>query len=100
MVLLLVRGVLVGDNGTLASESVLNWSADLAITQWDGVSIVEPGRRPVAYSVGEIPPTPRPVGLPDRVRILNLGSRDLRGQVPVELAASLVWIRSSSILPT
>ena len=86
VVLLSVRGVLVGDDGTLASESVLNWSADLAITQWDGVSIVEPGRRPVAYSVGETPPTPRPVGLPDRVRILNLGSHDLRGQVPAGLA--------------
>ena len=86
VVLLSVRGVLVGDDGTLASESVLNWNADLAITQWDGVSIVEPGRRPVAYSVGETPPTPRPVGLPNRVRILNLGSWDLRGQVPVELA--------------
>ena len=86
VVLLSVRGVLVGDDGTLASESVLNWSADLPITQWDGISIVEPGRRPVAYSVGETPPTPRPIGLPDRVRTLNLGSYDLRGQVPAGLA--------------
>ena len=86
VVLLSVRGVLVGDDGTLAAESVLNWNADLPITQWDGVSTVEPGRRAVAYSVGETPPTPRPVGLPDRVRILKPGWQALSGQVPAELA--------------
>ena len=86
VVLLSVRGVLVGDDGTLAAESVLNWNADLPITQWDGVSTVEPGRRAVAYSVGETPPTPRPVGLPDRVRILEPGWQALSGQVPAELA--------------
>ena len=86
VVLLSVRGFLVGDDGTLAAESVLNWNADLPITQWDGVSIVEPGRRAVAYSVGETPPTPRPVGLPDRVRILKPGWQALSGQVPAELA--------------
>ena len=86
VVLLSVRGVLVGDDGTLAAESVLNWNADLPITQWDGVSTVEPGRRAVAYNVGETPPTPRPVGLPDRVRILEPGWQALSGQVPAELA--------------
>ena len=86
VVLLSVRGVLVGDDGTLAAETVLNWNADLPITQWDGVSTVEPGRRAVAYSVGETPPTPRPVGLPDRVRILEPGWQALSGQVPAELA--------------
>ena len=86
VVLLSVRGVLVGDDGTLVAESVLNWNADLPITQWDGVSTVEPGRRAVAYSVGETPPTPRPVGLPDRVRILEPGWQALSGQVPAELA--------------
>ncbi len=86
VVLLSVRGILVGDDGTLAAESVLNWNADLPITQWDGVSTVEPGRRAVAYSVGETPPTPRPVGLPDRVRILKPGWQALSGQVPAELA--------------
>ena len=86
VVLLSVRGILVGDDGTLAAESVLNWNADLPITQWNGVSTVEPGRRAVAYSVGETPPTPRPVGLPDRVRILKPGWQALSGQVPAELA--------------
>ena len=86
VVLLSARGVLVGDDGTLAAESVLNWSADLPITQWDGVSTLEPGCRAVAYSVGETPPTPRPVGLPDRVRVLKPGWQALRGQVPAELA--------------
>ena len=85
-VLLSVRDSLIGESGTLASEAALNWSADLPIARWDGVSTVEPGRRPVVVKPGATPPA-RPVGLPDRVRILKLGWSDgPRGEVPAELA--------------
>ena len=54
----------------------------------------------MAYSVGETPPTPRPVGMPDRVRILKPGWQALSSQVPAELAGLAGLARSSSILPT
>ena len=49
---------------TLAGSAILNWDADIPVTEWEGITIG---------------------GAPKRVQRLELGGRGLTGRVPVEL---------------
>ena len=55
---------LLAARDTLAGDGTLNWSADLAMSSWDGVTIS---------------------GTPSRVTTLNLYNRGLSGSIPSEL---------------
>ena len=58
--------VLLGLRDALAGDGTLNWSARLAMSGWDGVTMA---------------------GTPQRVTELNLGSRNLQGTIPAGLGS-------------
>ena len=58
--------ILLAARDTLAGDGVLNWSADVPVTEWDGVSVS---------------------GTPRRVTGLDLRNRGLTGTIPPELGS-------------
>ena len=63
--------VLLGLRDRLAGDRILNWSADIPITQWDGIAVGDSG-----------------------VKTLELGDRELTGVIPPELGdlSQLEWL--------
>ena len=84
-VLLSIEEALVGDLGTLRAETELNWSADLPISEWEGVWVNWPSQPTVVGGDSIGTPTPRDEGLPPRVFRLELYSKELRGSIPARL---------------
>ena len=85
-VLLSIRNSLAGSALSRLNWSPLDWSPQLPIAEWDGVSLIERERRSVAGRPGKDAPTPIP-GQSDRVRELQLPNRQLSGAVPPELGS-------------
>ena len=86
-VLLSIEEALVGDPGTLRAETELNWSADLPISEWEGVWVNWPSQPTVVGGDSSGTPVPRHEGLPPRVFRLELYSKELRGGIPARLGA-------------
>ena len=80
---------LLAAKGTLAGAATLNWSADTAMTDWDGVTLGGTPQRVTGLSLmlrgltGTIPPG---LGGLTELRSLNLSWNKLRGAVPAGLA--------------
>ena len=70
--------VLLTAKDTLAGSAILNWDADIPITEWEGITIS---------------------GTPGRVQALELRERDLTGQIPAALG-DLSELRSLDLTGT
>ena len=75
---------------TLAGDAQLNWSADLSIQQWDGVSVFNAPARVVSLKLpgrelsGSIPAE---LGSLDSLEVLDLSGNELIGSIPPELGS-------------
>ena len=82
--------VLLGVRGTLAGDAELNWSADLSISQWDGVRVGQTPPRVVSLRLAEqglSGSIPSGLGALDALAILDLKGNTLTGNIPPELGS-------------
>ena len=79
---------LLGLKDTLAGSGLLNWSADVAIEDWNGIAVSGSPRRVTHLSLdqsglnGTIPPA---LGSISALKVLSLSGNDLSGTIPAEL---------------
>ena len=75
---------------TLAGSAILNWDADIPVTEWEGITIGGTPRRVQALELrergltGQIPPA---LGDLSELRTLNLWGNELADAIPAELGA-------------
>ncbi len=80
--------VLLASKDTLAGTGALNWSADVSISDWDGVSLTESSANVAELLLtgkgltGSIPPQ---IGRLSSLEWLELDDNDLTGSIPAEL---------------
>ena len=82
--------VLLGVRGTLAGDAELNWSADLSISQWDGVRVFQTPSRVVSLRLAERELSgfiPSGLGHLDALEVLDLSGNMLTGHIPLELGS-------------
>ena len=88
-------GVLLGLRDRLAGDRGLNWSADIPITQWDGIAVGDSGVKTLELGdnelTGMIPPE---LGQLSQLEWLSLYNNGLRGMIPPELGqlSQLEWL--------
>ena len=91
---------LLAARGTLDPSGILNWGADTAISEWDGVSLDESASRVEELALGRgqlsgsIPPE---IGNLSNLTSLYLGFNQLSGSIPRELGnlSNLTWLSLS-----
>ena len=87
--------VLLGLRDRLAGDRSLNWSADIPITQWDGIAVGDSGVKTLDLGDnglrGMIPPK---LGQLSQLKCLSLYNNGLRGMIPPELGrlSQLEWL--------
>ena len=87
--------VLLGLRDRLAGDRGLNWSADIPITQWDGIAIGDSGVKTLELGdrelTGVIPPE---LGYLSQLQWLSLYDNRLTGSIPPELGrlSQLEWL--------
>ena len=87
--------VLLGLRDRLAGDRGLNWSADIPITQWDGIAVGDSGVKTLELGDnglrGMIPPE---LGQLSQLKWLSLYNNGLRGMIPPELGqlSQLQWL--------
>ena len=87
--------VLLGLRDRLAGDRSLNWSADIPITQWDGISVGDSGVKTLELGdrelTGVIPPE---LGYLSQLQWLSLYDNRLIGSIPPELGrlSQLEWL--------
>ena len=82
--------ILLGLRDTLAGDAELNWSADLSISQWDGVRVGQTPPRVVSLRLAEqglSGSIPSGLGALDALAILDLKGNTLTGNIPPELGS-------------
>ena len=89
--------ILLAVRDALAGTATLDWSADRAISRWDGVTVAE-GRvtridLPARDLTGRIPPA---LGNLSNLRALNLADNSLTGEIPKALL-SLPYLRGVNL---
>ena len=88
-------GVLLGLRDRLAGDRGLNWSADIPITQWDGIAVGDSGVKTLELGdselTGVIPPE---LGDLSQLEWLSLYDNELTGVIPPELGqlSQLQWL--------
>ena len=87
--------VLLGLRDRLAGDRSLNWSADIPITQWDGIAVGDSGVKTLELGdselTGMIPPE---LGRLSQLEWLSLYDNKLTGSIPPELGrlSQLEWL--------
>ena len=87
--------VLLGLRDRLAGDRGLNWSADIPITEWDGIAIGDSGVKTLELGarelMGVIPPE---LGYLSQLQWLSLYDNRLTGSIPPELGrlSQLEWL--------
>ena len=87
--------VLLGLRDRLAGDRGLNWSADIPITQWDGIAVGDSGVKTLELGdselTGVIPPE---LGQLGQLQWLSLYDNELTGVIPPELGqlSQLQWL--------
>ena len=87
--------VLLGLRDQLAGDRGLNWSADIPITQWDGIAVGDSGVKTLELGdselTGVIPPE---LGQLSQLQWLSLYDNELTGVIPPELGqlSQLQWL--------
>ena len=79
---------LLASRDTLAGVGSLNWSADVAMGDWDGITLSGTPSRVTEidlYSNGLKGSIPSDLGDLDKLEVLDLSSNDLSGSIPPEL---------------
>ena len=90
-------GALLLSRDMLAGAATLNWSADLPIVQWDGITVEGTPERVTKLMLqkmglnGEIPGA---LGSLSNLTILQLAINELTGEIPAELGSlsDLYWL--------
>ena len=80
--------VLLGNKDTLAGTATLDWSADAAISDWEGVSTGGTPTRVTKISLsskGLTGTIPAELGTLFELTVLDLSSNSLTGEIPLEL---------------
>ena len=88
---------LLASHDTLTGEATLNWSVDVPIADWDGITLDGTPQRVERLSLtrrgltGEIPPD---LGDLDHLQAFQASSNELTGAIPPEIGnlASLEWL--------
>ena len=87
--------VLLGLRDHLAGDRDLNWSADIPITQWDGIAVGDSGVKTLELGdrelTGVVPPE---LGQLSQLEWLSLYNNELTGVIPPELGqlSQLQWL--------
>ena len=82
------REALLAGRDPLAGTATLNWSADLPITSWDGVTVEGTPQRVASLGLsrrGLTGSIPRELGGLSNLRELRLSNNQLDGEIPSEL---------------